>query len=279
MRTNVSATISVATSAGAAQLAFMVGVARVPGLTVRETLAVELDGEPQSVVELAGTRAGRIHAVDLGPATRYGQTLTLTYRAGVEGVEGVEGVPAVAAETSRADLLTYLRPSRYAESDRLLATAHGEFRGLTGRELLGAVARWVERHLTYVPGSSRGTDGALETLLDRRGVCRDYAHLVVAFLRSLDVPARLVSVYAPGLTPMDFHAVAEAWVEDAWHVVDATRLAPRSSLVRIATGRDAADTAFLSSYGAPIRMGRLEVSAAVDGDLPADDVDALVRLA
>ncbi|MEE6273555.1 transglutaminase family protein [Georgenia sp. MJ206] len=272
MRTNVSATISMTTSAGAAQLAFMVAVARVPGLAVQEALTVTLDGEPQRVVELAAAHHGRVHVVDLPPATRYDQTLTLTYDA------GVEGGPADDVETPRTELLTYLRPSRYAESDRLLATARSEFRGLTGRELLAAVAGWVGQHLTYVTGSSRGTDGAVETLLDRRGVCRDYAHLVIALLRSLDVPARLAAVYAPGLAPMDFHAVAEAWVDGAWHVVDATLLAPRSSLVRIATGRDAADTAFLSSYGAPIRMGRLLVTAVVDGDLPTDDLAELVRL-
>ena len=81
-----------------------------------------------------------------------------------------------------------------------------------------------------------------DTLLAGAGVCRDYAHLVVALLRAVNVPARLVSVYAPGVYPMDFHAVAEAFVEGQWRVVDATLLAPRQSLVRITTGRDTADT-------------------------------------
>ena len=102
--------------------------------------------------------------------------------------------------------------------------------------------------LNYVPGSSDPIDGAADTLLAGAGVCRDYAHLVVALLRAVFVPARLVSVYAPGLYPMDFHAVAEAFVDGQWRVVDATLLAPRQSLVRIATGRDAADTAFLDNH-------------------------------
>ena len=131
--------------------------------------------------------------------------------------------------------------------------------------------------LSYVPGSSLPTDGAVNTLLARQGVCRDYAHLVIALLRALDVPARLAAVYAPGLDPMDFHAVAEAWVEGAWHVVDATTLAPRSTLVRIATGRDAADTAFLSNYGANVRLDNLWVTAVAD-ELPGDDVTQLVRI-
>ena len=114
--------------------------------------------------------------------------------------------------------------------------AHAEFGGIPDpRDLLAAVSSWVGTRLAYVPGSSRPTDGAVETLLQRQGVCRDYAHLVIALLRGLDVPARLTAVYAPGLEPMDFHAVAEAAIDGTWYAVDATLLAPRSSLLRICT--------------------------------------------
>jgi len=97
-------------------------------------------------------------------------------------------------------------------------------------------------------------------------VCRDFAHLVVALLRAVKVPARLVSVYAPGLSPMDFHAVAEAFVEGQWRVVDATLLAPRQSRVRITTGRDAADTAFLDNHKGGITLNDIAVTAVVDGN-------------
>jgi transglutaminase-like putative cysteine protease len=110
-------------------------------------------------------------------------------------------------------------------------------------------------------------------------VCRDYAHLVIALLRALDVPARLAAVYAPGLDPMDFHAVAEAVVDDQWRVVDATLLAPRASLVRIASGRDASDTAFLSTYGGAADLIESVVTAVTDGPLPIEDVTALVSIA
>ena len=115
------------------------------------------------------------------------------------------------------------------------------------------------------------TDGAVDTLLARQGVCRDYAHLVIALLRGLDVPARMAAAYAPGLAPMDFHAVAEAAVDGHWRVVDATLLAPRATLVRIASGRDAADTAFLSAYGGAADLLETSVTATVDGDLPGDE--------
>ena len=136
---------------------------------------------------------------------------------------------------------------------------------------------WVGTWLEYVPGSSLPTDGAVRTLLSRKGVCRDYAHLCVALLRASGVPAPLVSVYAPGLGPMDFHAVCEAFVEGMWCVVDATVLTPRASLVRIATGRDAADTAFMTVISGHAELRVLVVGAVAD-TLPDDDLTAATQL-
>ena len=144
--------------------------------------------------------------------------------------------------------------------------------------MLAKVSSWVGTRLNYVPGSSDPIDGAADTLLAGAGVCRDYAHLVVALLRAVNVPARLVSVHAPGLYPMDFHAVAEAFVDGRWRVVDATLLAPRQTLVRITTGRDAADTAFLDNHKGAITLNNMEVTAVLDGNLPQDQVDELVSL-
>ena len=250
-----------------AEVVLQVTAAAAPGQFAGEKLAAVLDGAPVSLTELAMPAGGRAHVLRAAP----GQ-LVVDYEAVLAGA-------APPPEVSPADRVTFLRPSRYAESDRLAATAQAEFGGIpAGPELLAAVSSWVGTQLRYVPGSSRPTDGAVETLLLRRGVCRDYAHLVIALLRALDVPARLAAVYAPGLQPMDFHAVAEALVDDGWRVVDATLLAPRASLVRIATGRDAADTAFLSVYGGAAELVSTEVTAVTDGALPGDDVTALVSL-
>ena len=228
---------------------------------------MECDGRPVEVHEEVIRGNGRIHVCE-PPEGR----LEIAYSA---TVRGIAAEPAV----EQADRITYLRPSRYAESDRLAATAWAEFAGIpASSDLLAAVSSWVGSRLEYVPGSSGPTDGAVDTLLQRQGVCRDYAHLVVALLRAMDVPTRLAAVYAPGLAPMDFHAVAEAAVDGVWRVVDATLLAPRSSLVRISTGRDAADTAFLSSYGGNAELLESNVTATVDGTLPADDITELVSL-
>ncbi|MEU1972256.1 transglutaminase family protein [Microbacterium sp. NPDC019599] len=233
---------------------------------VGESFAATLDGAAlpfREVLDAHGTRLHRVQS-DAGE-------LVVEYSASTES----DSVTEAAAES---DLLVYGRPSRYAESDALAPTAVAEFAGITGSaELLASVSSWVGTRLAYVSGSSLPTDGAVRTLLNRQGVCRDYAHLCVAFLRSLGVPARQVAVYAPGLAPMDFHAVAEAWVDERWCVVDATTLAPRQTLVRIATGRDAADTAFLTILSGRADLGEVTVSAVADS-LPNDDVTQLVSI-
>lgn len=249
---------------GETNMVFGVAAAQ-PATAVTESLSIVLDGRELEPAELVDAHGSRLHRL-VSPGGR----MLAEYRAEITGRS--EPVPV-----SELDLVTYLRPSRYCESDSLTPTARSEFSGLSGHDLLAAVTLWVDDKLSYVPGSSLPTDGAEQTLLARRGVCRDYAHLVIALLRALDVPARMVAVYAPGLSPMDFHAVAEAYIDGAWWVVDATRLAPRQSMLRISTGRDAADTAFLTNHWADLRLTSLDVLAIVD-DLPRDDGVELVQL-
>lgn len=250
------------------RLVFQVAVAHAPGLSVDETLTITVDGAPVTPTEIVGRTGTRFHVLDQPPVG----SLALSYAATVTG-------RAQAPEVLDHELIEYARPSRYAESDTLAAVAQREFSSIDDpAELLGAVAAWVGGHLSYVSGSSDPIDGAVDTFLLGQGVCRDYAHLVIALLRARNVPARLVAVYAPGLSPMDFHAVAEAYVDGGWHVVDGTLLAPRSTLLRIATGRDAADTAFTDALGGGIVFGQSTVTAVVEGDLPGDDPRQLVTL-
>lgn len=246
------------------ELAMSFAVAARDG-AVAETLDVRLDGAPLAATEVRDAHGTRLHEIraEVG-------VLTIDYAATIEGREP----PAPSRDRDR---LRYLRPSRYCESDELAATANAEFGRLTGDQLLDGVSSWVGTRLAYVPGSSLSTDGAVRTLLAREGVCRDYAHLCIALLRASGVPARLVSVYAPGLDPMDFHAVCEAYVDGMWCVIDATALAPRTSLVRIATGRDAADTAFMTVVSGHAELEDVMVSAVADV-LPDDDLRATTYL-
>ncbi|MEG3174623.1 transglutaminase family protein [Sphingomonas sp. RB3P16] len=147
------------------------------------------------------------------------------------------------------ETIPYLLPSRYCESDRLEGFVQQEFPGLTAGPLAAALSDWVAGHLTYACGTSTGTTTAMMTFAERRGVCRDYAHLLVALARAGGIPARCVSAYAPGVDPPDFHAVAEVWIGGAWHLIDATRMASCADLVRVAVGRDATDIAFMTVFG------------------------------
>jgi len=251
-------------------LEFQITVAPHPGAEVSESLSFVLDGKqipPADIREIAGDHGNRIHVFEAPVGN-----LTVDYSATIVG----QTEPAPPRDL---DFSTYLRPSRYAEADKFFGFAATEFGAYADRvTLLEKVSSWVGTRLSYVPGSSDPIDGAADTLLAGSGVCRDYTHLAVALLRALNVPARLVSVYAPGCQPMDFHAVAEVFVEGQWRVVDPTCLAPRESMVRIATGRDAADTAWLDNHKGAIAVNSMTVSATIDGDLPMDSVDRLVSI-
>ena len=248
-------------------LEFQIAVAPHPNTEVSESLSFVLDGKPLQPLEISGVHGNRIHKLDVPVGN-----LKVDYAATIVG----QTAPAPVTEY---DLSMYLRPSRYAEADKFFGFAATEFGSyIDSTTLLEKVSFWVGSRLNYVPCSSDPIDGAVDTLLSGAGVCRDFAHLVVALLRAVNVPARVVSVYAPGLYPMDFHAVAEALIGGQWFVVDATLLAPREGLVRIATGRDAADTAFLSTYGSVVSLDELQVYAVIDGDLPTEDVTSLMHI-
>ncbi|GGG57252.1 cysteine protease [Kocuria dechangensis] len=220
-----------------------------------EVLRLLVDGREAPLEETVDLHGTRVHLARVPGGTECSVSYALE----------VEGRPGAAPPAEAVDRVRYTRPSRYCPFDEMAGAAEALFPGARGGAggygTLQQVRDWVHEHLDYVPGSSTGTDTAVHTYLARQGVCRDYAHLVITLLRALAVPARLVSVYAPGLDPMDFHAVVEAWHEGAWYVLDATGLAPRSEFVRIATGADASGTAFMTTLGGRITLGEMRVRA------------------
>ena len=231
---------------------------------VTESLTLDSGGRALEAVELPG----RQHYVR-APAGR----LTVTYAA------EVAGTGPVPADVTELDRIIALRPSRYCPSDRMAGFAGTLFGGRPDpAATVRAIRDWVHDHLSYEPGSSGPSTDAADTLLDGRGVCRDYAHLVATLCRAMNVPARVAAVYAPGLSPMDFHLVVEVAIEGRWQVWDATGLAPRPSLIRIATGRDAADTALATTLSGLLTMPELVITAVAGGDLPLDDHTGPVEL-
>lgn len=196
-----------------------------------------------------------------------GGRLLATYH-GVFDVERpasrLAGLAKVPTRDLPGDVLPFLWPSRYCEADKFTGFVHREFAGLQGGDKIIAMADWVHAHVDYVMGSSDGTTTAVDCFVHRAGVCRDFAHLMASLARAEGIPARMVSAYAWGLEPPDFHAVVEVWLDDGWHLVDATRLARTEGMVRTAVGRDATDIAFMTVFGSArlnyqaVRVTRLD---------------------
>jgi transglutaminase-like putative cysteine protease len=153
------------------------------------------------------------------------------------------------------EMLVYTLPSRYCPSDLVLDDAWQLFGGSSeGWARVQAVCDWIHGNVTYGGQSGSSTTG-YESYADRVGVCRDFAHIAVMFCRALNIPARYVCGYLPEIgvqpddAPMDFHAWFEAYLAGGWHTFDARHNVPRIGRVVVARGRDAVDTAFLTTYG------------------------------
>jgi transglutaminase-like putative cysteine protease len=148
------------------------------------------------------------------------------------------------------EVLPYLNPSRYCESDRLTHFALRMFGNVEpGFSRVTAICDWINNNLDYQAGSTGESTSACDVLIQRVGVCRDYAHLAIALCRALCIPARYISGYAVALQPPDFHGFFEAYLGSRWYLFDATRMAPVEGFVRIGTGRDAADASFATIIG------------------------------
>ncbi|MFC7291232.1 transglutaminase-like domain-containing protein [Hirschia litorea] len=160
------------------------------------------------------------------------------------------GVNASLHEDLPPYVIPYLFASRYCESDNMAAFVQATFQQDCLGDKIEAMSQWLYQNMTYASGSSNETTTASDTFFARRGVCRDYAHLLIAFARAAGVPARMVSVYAPEVSPPDFHAVVEVWLNGEWYLVDPTGLAPIEHMARMAVGRDATDISFMTIFGA-----------------------------
>jgi transglutaminase-like putative cysteine protease len=154
------------------------------------------------------------------------------------------------------ETVQYLMGSRYCPSDQFQSFVIDEFGSLEGGARIIAMRDWIQKHFSYVPGVSSSETTALDTFVRRQGICRDYAHVMITLARASGIPARFASVYALGVEPQDFHAVAEVFLGGEWHLVDATGMAREGAMAKIGIGRDAADVAFLTAYGPAILISQ-----------------------
>jgi transglutaminase-like putative cysteine protease len=247
----------------ACDFVFLIHAANGPGQTIaQEELRVEPPTPYRAYVDAhSGNRFLRLQA-GAGP-------FTVIYRAVVDRLR--EPVDPAAQEMPvhelPDDVLRFLLPTRYCESDLLAAAAVQLFGALPrGHSRVQAVSDWVQGNIAYRIGSTNATTTARDVFAQRTGVCRDYAHLAITFCRALNIPARLVSAYARfPEPPPDFHAVFEAYLGGRWVLFDPSGMAPVDQVVRVATGRDAKDVAFATIFG-PARMTAMSPEVEPVGD-------------
>jgi transglutaminase-like putative cysteine protease len=234
-----------------ADFVFNIQAAQTPHQTVEgERLVVDQALTPEVATDPAtASRFMRLHAAP-GP-------LRLSYAATVS-IAHHRAEPDTLAEVPvrclPLDVMPYVYPSRYCQSDRLLKLAFNEFGGLwQGYSRVLAIQHWVQKRVTFASNTSDSSTSAVDTLIGQVGVCRDFAHLMIALCRALNIPARIVTGtdYGadPALGPPDFHAYVEVYLGDRWYLFDASGTGVPMGFVRLGTGRDAADVAFATIFG------------------------------
>jgi len=193
-------------------------------------------------------RDNRFVRVDAAPGP-----LSIRYRASVEIETPLvhPAAPQIPVAALPGHTLTFLRASRYCESDQLFNLAVSEFGNLTqDYTRVQKICEWIRNNIEYRIGTSTPTTTAVDVLNAKAGVCRDFAHLAIAFCRALNIPARFVTAYARYREPPpDFHAVFEAYLGDRWYLFDPTELSELDEIVRIGVGIDASEVAFATFFG------------------------------
>ena len=170
-------------------------------------------------------------------------------------VAPIEQLAALPPHKLPGETIPYLMDSAYCPADRFRCHVDAEFGSDFGGARIAVMRDWINEKFTYAPASSNAATTALDSFVERRGVCRDFAHVLITFARAATIPARYASVYAPNVNPQDFHAAAEVFLADesgeggTWHLVDATGMAQAGEMAKIAIGRDAADASFIVNYG------------------------------
>ena len=232
-----------------------------------EHLVISQQVTPEFATDpVTASRFMRLHA-DTGPlVVGYRATVTLAHHMAEPDTlheVPVRGLPL--------EVMPYVYPSRYCQSDRMLNLAMREFGTLwPGYSRILAIQHWVQDNMTFTPNVSNSATSALDTVVDRVGVCRDFTHLMIALCRAVNIPARVVTGtdYGadPALGPPDFHAYVEVYLGDRWYLFDPSGTGIPMGFVRLGTGRDAADVAFATIFGAVTSKAPLvRVTAAAGG--------------
>ena len=183
-----------------------------------------------------------------------------------DGIDVSPGAPFDEVSNLPHEVLTYLHPSRYCESDRFMELGQELVDGVEpGYDQVARIVEWIRTSVRFNPDSSNFQMSAVEVNQQREGVCRELTHLGIALSRSLSIPARIVVGYLHELEPMDFHAWFEAYVGGRWYTFDATQAVPRGGRVAVGYGRDAADVAMFNQFGPALYPRAIEVAVEMLG--------------
>lgn len=233
---------------------------------VQESLSISQPLNYQQLVnEMDGSRYIRLQANAGALDVRYEGVVEINHFR--ENPEMLQEMPIAELPI---EILTYVYPSRYCQSDRLGALANFEFGAMTpGFARVEAIRQWVNKRTKFRIGSSDSRTSSVDTLLGHVGVCRDFAHLMIALCRSLNMPARFVSGIDygadPSLGPTDFHAYVEVMLSGRWYLFDPSGVSPVMGLLRFGTGRDAADVSFATIFGAVVsQIPVISIEAEID---------------
>ncbi len=237
---------------------FMIQVAHHPDQRIcNEHVLLEPNVEYSSYIDTRGrNRILRVHS----PIQ---SEFTVLYRSEVEvnapPRSVLEQLPECAVEDLPNEVLPYLWSSRYCPTERLMGVAQRTFGQLPkGYARVNAINDWIHENVKYVVGSTDEKSTAADVMIQRAGVCRDFAHLGITLCRCLNIPARIVVGYVEfDEPPPDFHALFEVFLGDRWVLFDPTKLALTENVIRIASGTDAVEVAFCSSYG-QIKMLKMQ---------------------
>jgi transglutaminase-like putative cysteine protease len=251
IRINLQVDLNYEIDGGGADFVFNVHAAHTPNQTISAESLTLSQAIPQRMhtAPVTGNRYMYVHA-DPGD-------LKLSYAATVDLVHYFAN-PAQIAEVPVRDLppevMGYIYPSRYCQSDRLIKLATREFGRLSqGYSRVQAIQDWVKRQVTFTLHSSNSNTSAVDTLIEQVGVCRDFAHLMIALCRAVNIPARFATGtdYGadPTLGPSDFQAYVEVYLGYRWYIFDPSGTGIPMGFVRFGTGRDAADVAFATIFG------------------------------
>ena len=249
-----------------ADFVFNVHAAQTPSQTiVVETLAIEPRIEPRMHTDpVLGNRYMRLRAGPGPMVMRYAATVDIDHHRASPGLLDECPIARMPPEA-----LAFIYPSRYCQSDRLRRFAAREFGHLRpGYWRVQAILDWVKLRVVFMPGTSNSSSSAMDTLVEQVGVCRDFAHLMIALCRAVNIPARFVTGIDYGAAVQlglpDFHAYVEVFLGDRWYSFDPTGITAPMGLVRIGTGRDAADVSFATMFGTLTSQAPLVTVSALD---------------